>query len=475
MRIIDLSVVYKSLSVGPNVCLFSFPQPISTIPFSIYHTQYTGHHLQLTRHISLLSNTSYESFAFLKWPPQTRTFSCKHTEILVFILTLTTPSTLGDEFVHIHVGDSKRSEHQETGHHVLHKKLFEKRLPRFFDVYLKEETSNTVMLPDLEPDVFGLLIKWLFFAELENEKAYGLISLYGFAESLGEDSLMDDVMTALYSKYFRAQNVPLPPLYKHTYNHTKPGSKLRDFQVRRFAWELTGLEKRRIVTSDAPEVPYSSCEEYKEMAANVKDLNDDLWPVLSRMADDLPPLYQGVCKFHVHSEEAKETCLGALVFPEENPLTLTDSFAGSHAGSAGYDQGSLTGTRWAYIGGRECETLFPASRISYRGSTRDPQGSVNYDQGSQHTRHGTHRGRSTSRARSRIPEGSVKSHPGSQHTRYECSCTSRPRSRIPFDKKEHLHSGSRTHSRQSCSSRVGSPSRDSKAGSVSAYSYGSRL
>jgi hypothetical protein len=300
-----------------------------------------------------------------------------------------TPSTLGSELVHICVGEEKV-------HHRLHQKFFKERLPRFLDLYLKDETTNRVTLPDLEPDVFGLLIKWLFLAgnELEYEATFDLLELYGFAEALGENALMNDVMTAMYAIYYRYADV-ISPLYIHSYRHTKPGSKLRDFLVHLFAWELVNLEREQLhsMVGDGgePELGSNGWELYMETAERIDDLRNDLWSVLSKLSlERLPPYRQGVCEFHVHSEEAKEWCPGAARFPKEDPYEFSrgglagtyaissrsstgtrasTSYDGSRRGSAGSDRGS-TGTRasTSYVGSHQGSVAGTGYANSSRGS-----------------------------------------------------------------------------------------------------------
>jgi hypothetical protein len=108
-------------------------------------------------------------------------------------------------------------------------------------------------LPDLNREPYGFLVQWLFIGDAvfgqgfhkdAHSAAEVLCELYGFAEKLGANDLMDDTMTALYTAHY---NDPqhLPFHYTTSYEFTKPGSKLRDFQARRFVWELVNLQKQR--------------------------------------------------------------------------------------------------------------------------------------------------------------------------------------------------------------------------------------
>jgi hypothetical protein len=157
---------------------------------------------------------------------------------------LTTYSSLGAEIVTLSAG-RKRKEFKVHKSRICEKSEF---FSKAFTGKFKEGEEGVIYLPEDAPDVVALFIEWVYQSSITFRftewQFYSLVKLYVFAQKICVVDLADRVMNHLQKNYelsptTKVQYISMSAkIVGYVYKNTQSQSKLRDFCLHVFAWDL---------------------------------------------------------------------------------------------------------------------------------------------------------------------------------------------------------------------------------------------
>ncbi|KAE8449972.1 hypothetical protein EG329_007111 [Mollisiaceae sp. DMI_Dod_QoI] len=209
----------------------------------------------------------------------------------------------GTEIVDIFVGPQQK-------HFKVHKKLLCKKVPYFHKMFLggfKEAIEHTARLPDDDPDVFDLFLDWLYRGDLHpadmskqppaSSPVPKLIELYGFAEKICMNDLIDYTMTSIITRSRHDKVMPRLSSIKLAYQVTSPGSPLRSWISRCYLYSLlNGSTTTHAATLDG----------FSNAMSSSNDLQKDVLRLIyfgdAKTRASKAPVYENPCLYHMHGK-----------------------------------------------------------------------------------------------------------------------------------------------------------------------------
>jgi hypothetical protein len=219
---------------------------------------------------------------------------------------LTLPSSLGFDMVDVFVGPAKQRFH-------VHRKLLCSKSDYFqkmFEGAFKEGIDQAATLPEEDPDLFALLIHWVYTgclkpidinqyqtsADPDSDAFLDRIKLYGYAEKICLPLLMDYIMTNLMAAYDKLRKYPSLKTAIAAFEISFPDSHIRKFMSQSVAWyiaDASTYNKAKIARDPA---------DVAQAMAECQDLAVDVIKHLSGLNSTSVsnPLNASKCDFHQH-------------------------------------------------------------------------------------------------------------------------------------------------------------------------------
>lgn len=153
----------------------------------------------------------------------------------------------------------------------------------------KESSQGEIHLTDEMPDAFEPFLCWLYTGEIKKatcrKDATDLTNLYVMADKFCLKSLQNGVMDVL-REWYRKDYI-MGPTIAYVYEHTMPGSALREYRADQCAWDIadskmlsvppvttgtTSLAKRdfELQVKQNGDFAYDMCLAFEKVAALIK-------------------------------------------------------------------------------------------------------------------------------------------------------------------------------------------------------------
>lgn len=188
----------------------------------------------------------------------------------------------------------------------VHKDLLCAKIPYFnamFNGGFQEATKQAATLPEDNPEVFDLLLEWVYTGRLSPVSSTNdapvrdwrvLLELYLLAEKIVLPKLMDCTMSTIVASYEQSRNLPSNDRIERVYQESPPQSLLRKFMVRALHYVITISNYR------GPK----ATKGFGHLLSTNETLATDLVELMRGTRGKVTPDPRKIpiCTFHVHPE-----------------------------------------------------------------------------------------------------------------------------------------------------------------------------